>query len=76
MTRNSDKDIMFEEAMFEWFQGRSKQLLGEPNHPEFQARYQELLGVFGAMIKIKHAMLSPERQAQVADMLESSFSGS
>lgn len=69
----SEQDVTFEQAMFEWYQGRDRQLYADPNHPEFQARIDEHQKVFSAMLTISHAMLPPERRQQVAEAIMASF---
>lgn len=70
-----ERDITFEQAMFEWYQKRSRELLADPNHEEFQVRYDEHSMVFNAILTIKNAMLREDRRAEVARMLIDSFSG-
>ena len=74
IVRRSFYDVTFEQAMFEWHQQRSKQLLGDPNHKEFQVRYDEHERMFGAMLTAKFCMLPVERQNQVAEAIARSFS--
>lgn len=47
----------------------------DPNHEEFQSRYDEHSMVFDAMLEIKNAMLSEDRQREIAKMLVDSFCG-
>lgn len=70
----SFRDVAFEQAMFEWYQQRGGELLKEPNHPEFQVRYDEHSKVFAAILGIKFCMLSEERKSQVAEAIARSFS--
>lgn len=69
----SEYDVTFEQAIFEWYQGRGTELYAEPNHPEFQVRIDEHQKVFAAMLVIKHKMLPEERRRQVAEAILASF---
>lgn len=69
----SEHDVTFEQAIFEWYHGRGRELYAAPNHPEFQARIDEHQKMFAAMLTIKHAMLPAERRKQVLEAIVASF---
>lgn len=69
----AEQDVTFERAMHAWYHKRSGELMANPNHFEFQARWDEHQKVFSAMLAIAIATLPKTRQLQIAEALLRSF---